>query len=552
MSTPFSRPSSAGNSKNVDGPSGNISYTASTARTARVDGSHVGDIVNNPSQALRTSMSSRISIPTLSSVGNQFPDGAPQNLHPSDSNVYSSIANDHRFVNARENNSRNAKPSGNITTSLRNLLSSDTAGMMGTYQLPSNNDLSGRAESPSHGSVPFPAVLPPPTDHETIPAPAEPTASVAPLKKRIGRVKTENRKRKADSPNLKKAKKKKESCFSSEEAMELARAWVNQMSSGEGLSESNLWNTIHNTCKIDHELARTPESLKCAWDDLSQDIRNFVLARTKINEQRSPNATDNEVDKLVQNLYRQLRGWKGKNRSGGVPKFKYIEAADYLSKEPIFMEKKYTNARNIPSQSDEVPRGEEPSKAPDVDVGNNVEVGSSSKSVSSAPEGLIISSESDAVQARKEGESTKKEPEETIKWTAHQIANMVDRSRPLGLKKTIERDRQQEEEKRFKENIESIKKSMARANRLFEESLRRDEDLALLQVLQKDSAEFKQVLKAVMNRRALEDNLKRNQETAHVDDAEKKSLTSSVGNGGQADGRSGSAAGPHEESGVGK
>lgn len=378
------------------------------------------------------------------------------------------------------------------------------------------------------GSVSLPTIATPATDQKILPASSKPLTAEAPSDIPGKLFNADNKKRKAHSPNLKKLKMKKEGGFSSEDAMKLANAWVSQMSSGENLSESSMWNAIFDTCKIEHELAETPESLKCAWDNLCQDIRHFLSARTKVYAQRSPNVTDKEADELVQTLYRDFQGSAGQTGQGEVPPFIYIKVADYLSEEPKFMRAEFSDAQNRPNQCDEGTRGEDLKRVSAGDIGNDVRVGSSSKSVSSSPKDAITSSGSDAMLAMGEVENEKLDTKRNFRQAAVEIAKMADRSRPLGQKKTRELRRLQKEEKRHRENLESVEKSMARANQLFEESLSRDRDLALLQVLPKDSDEYKQVLKAVMNRRKLEDDPQKNKKIAPGKGAAKESSASQV------------------------
>lgn len=537
----------------ADGPSSNINYTASTGRTAYVDSSHVEADVNNASPAFQTDIFSGDPVPSLASVGIHRPDSLPLASRSADSNVYSTpTPNDPRFANAIGIIPQTAMVTGIVASPLRDESNRNAANVIGLNHLPGNNVyVAAESENALRRAVPSSALPSPPPDDEIVPAPARPVNAVGPFRARGKRSEVDNKKRKAESLNLEKVKKKKERCFSPEDAMKLARAWVSQVSSEEDSSESEMWNAIYDKCGIDHELARTPKSLKRAWDNLRLDIRNFIFARTKINAQRPPRAINDKMERLVKMQSMKLRGRKGIGKSDGAPSYKYEEVADYLSKEPKFMNAEFGDAQNMPNLRDGDGRGKDARRA----SGHDVQVGGSSKSGNSYREHSGSSSGTNEMKTRDEGKGRKKGRKQASGPVASRIAEKDDTDENILLDQTkmTERESLQEEKRFFQETIERLEEYINRANQIFEESVRRDEDLLLLQVLQKDSSEYKEVLETIMNRRAQEANSNLIQDEGNEAHGDNGLLNSSSGGEcNDTDIQVVSAAGPHTELRLGK
>lgn len=300
-------------------------------------------------------------------------------------------------------------------------------------------------------------------------------------------------------------KKGRGSSFSSEEALKLAKAWISQISKGDHQTEITMWGAIHSICRMEYGMDRTPESLRCAWSRLAKDSQSFLLARATVNAHKPPDATDEIVNELTQELYRKQNGRVDENGALLIaPPFKYIAAADFLSAHSEFLKENVSLHGDAgwaedASGTNELNASLMGGAEHDLTAPNsNVDL-SAQRAGTSATLAISGGSNEDLGTDNVNGSygSTMRHAGET----ALHISSSLHRNRPLGLKKMKQRGRQHEEESRVRSELEAIRKELKRANDIAIEAMKRDEGIALLHVLPNESAEYKQVLNDIMKRR---------------------------------------------------
>lgn len=118
------------------------------------------------------------------------------------------------------------------------------------------------------------------------------------------------------------------SSFSANDTLALAKAWVEHSGKEYSEGQMGLWSGIQHICARRYGVTRTSASLRCAWLRLARDSQMFLGARAEAQ------ATGRANEDRVMEMYRIRTGRKDAH---GVfkkaPSFRYVATALYLSRQ---------------------------------------------------------------------------------------------------------------------------------------------------------------------------------------------------------------------------
>lgn len=133
-------------------------------------------------------------------------------------------------------------------------------------------------------------------------------------------------------------KRNRGAAFSQDEALLLAKAWVQQSTKHIARSDDAFWKgvvAIFHQNKFNRSLA----SLKGRWLRLKQECELYLHAKQEAISARKPDWTEAAVLELAMLVFRRKAALaKGSSRYYS-PEFKYVSTADYLATEPKFLAK---------------------------------------------------------------------------------------------------------------------------------------------------------------------------------------------------------------------
>lgn len=347
-----------------------------------------------------------------------------------------------------------------------------------------------------------------------------PVEADAPLKRKRGRpIGSKNQRRKhvnigivdPDAARTSANKKGRGASFSEEDALGLAKAWVEHRSQGM-IQGDNMWSSIRTICTEKHGMNRSAESLRCAWMRIARESQHFINSRALVRKQKKRGMSDDTVAVMVMEVYRKNAG---KKDADGVmqyaPPFRYITTAEYLAKEPRFEEQyitPYASGKSFGADgdSDVIGRLSTQQESPPKENGykennendddqNGDDHTGKTRTIGMASdyneEDMVVDNTLDDGQAQEA--ATRAEENGT-------------KARPSKRRKPD--DNRQGDITMMASILNNFTTEMAKANSLIAEATNvtrlaayNDEDLRLLEIMDKNSLEYRGILKDVMRAR---------------------------------------------------
>lgn len=127
--------------------------------------------------------------------------------------------------------------------------------------------------------------------------------------------------------------------YDERDALGLAKAWI-VVSSRRIQSEDTMWSQIAEICTSRYGMQRSKDSLRCKWATLQRDAYMWITCRARVEQEAGTgNWSREKYIKMTQACYAAQKAANAKNVKDQSPgAFKYIEAAEYLSRYPKFMD----------------------------------------------------------------------------------------------------------------------------------------------------------------------------------------------------------------------
>lgn len=285
------------------------------------------------------------------------------------------------------------------------------------------------------------------------------------------------------------------SAFSEDEALSLAKAWVEQNGNGYNDGEASMWGGIQAICARKYGVNRTAESLRCAWMRIARETQHFLDAHAEARAQGKDDVS------VAMDVYRTRAG---KKDADGMfkyaPPFKYVSTAHYLCKQPKF-EGEY-------SSSYATRRG-------DVDLGSMAELDDADErrhgvcrevSVMTRENGGLGNGDVDATVGLEEVGTIRVEVGDLTGAAKRALCEVdADQGRTVSVKRAKLGDKKRSENSRIGDTLSQISSHMYKANELFAEASMAardaayiDEDLRLLELMEKDCPEYDDILNEVL------------------------------------------------------
>lgn len=271
--------------------------------------------------------------------------------------------------------------------------------------------------------------------------------------------------------------------YSKDEVLILAKTWIEQSLKGPSQRESSFWKGVMSICSRS-SLNRTEDSLRNNWRRLARDTQIYLARRETVLEKCPSGAKEDDVEDLINELYRKKAGKKDKD---GVlmyaPPFKYVEAALELSKSPKF-ESKCTSGRKSRSSGAMQPQG----LPSNPDTG-----GEMSDAVQSCPLSNPKVGHSYPLEEQLTGDTSLKDS-----YSGH-------KKRPKGIRKMKEEQRMETDVRRMEIAIDKLSKRMDEGTTVLkriqshaEQQSKADNAFKLLQVLPSGSDAYQKILEDLL------------------------------------------------------
>ena len=248
-------------------------------------------------------------------------------------------------------------------------------------------------------------------------------------------------------------------------------------------TENILWNVIQSLCRDHYGMDRSAESLRCKWGQLARETQHFLSAREKVKRQNISGATDEDEAMLIMDLYRKKAGRHDKE---GVfqfaPPFKFIDAADYLSLQPKFG-----------------------GRASGQDNGD-----------------CVIAAE--VVSSRKSSTASARDAKVDLVVNEDEIEiQPSSRNRPVGVKRAKRQENEKNSSQQLARTLAELSKKMDVENDVLlsiktsaEEAADAENDHRLLQLLDKNSQEYHEIMHDMLRDRRLKRMKKRHNDTGNT------------------------------------
>lgn len=122
--------------------------------------------------------------------------------------------------------------------------------------------------------------------------------------------------------------------FKPTEVLALAQAWM-KVSQTDITTEDSMWKSIAQICKDRFNMTRSANSLRAKWSTFQRDAFYWISCKSRV--QREQTTGNWSEEKIVMMTHRLFTGDGSDGKKTGRKRFKYVEAAEYLSKYPKFM-----------------------------------------------------------------------------------------------------------------------------------------------------------------------------------------------------------------------
>lgn len=130
---------------------------------------------------------------------------------------------------------------------------------------------------------------------------------------------------------------RKNTNLNSDEALWLAKAFMQQPKKTLLQKESKMWYGISKFLKDNFGIERSNDALRVKWQVPQRESQMFLPAQAQANGNRQSGMTEKNVKALVMYLYRKRVSKKDSNGiEQEAPPFNYMAAAKYLTTEPKF------------------------------------------------------------------------------------------------------------------------------------------------------------------------------------------------------------------------
>lgn len=307
--------------------------------------------------------------------------------------------------------------------------------------------------------------------------------------------------------------------FTPHEGLVLAKAWASQSSKGAYQREDSFWGEIEAFCGT-HGVKRSRDSLKTQWRRMGRQCQSFIHCRAAVRVQRSAGTSGETFDDAVMNMYRQKTGRVDMNGiyQYATP-FKFVEAAEFLQQQPKFVENYMKESPEEAMKfSGDVPAGVIlPALEDDEHHSQPLhQSGSGDTPQDKEVDDATEHKDNDAVQVGRTSDALLVKPEGPVVVVDKERL----KARPIGIKRKKEVQQSEAETSRVENLLSSMREAIDKANSLMEDSINQakeqndlETDIQLLQHLPKNSAEYNEVLQAVMGKRRVRRRLDKPQES---------------------------------------
>ena len=155
-----------------------------------------------------------------------------------------------------------------------------------------------------------------------------------------------------DTKRRKTAQLRSQKHYKPTEVVKLAKAWV-IVSQKKIVSDDAFWKDVEKLCAERFGMKRSCHSLRCKWTAFQRDANLWLTCKARVDkEQVTGNWSKEKRTSMIQTLFTARRvSEEGVAKKGAGSRFKYVEAAEYLSQFPKFKDR-----------PDENPGMEEPSE----------------------------------------------------------------------------------------------------------------------------------------------------------------------------------------------
>lgn len=123
--------------------------------------------------------------------------------------------------------------------------------------------------------------------------------------------------------------------FTASEALQLAKAWVQQSGAGCNQREERMWEAIRKACTEKYGMNRTTHALKSKWKALSRECLHYIAAQTLVRTTLPSGRTLEEAGDQIMKIYCKRIGKRENNGTFKAgPPFQYFETAAFLATQP--------------------------------------------------------------------------------------------------------------------------------------------------------------------------------------------------------------------------